>query len=48
MPFQPDRLFNDLPALPPAQDIETKAVLKACIQGAGSPCGATGVRARQG
>ena len=31
MSFFPDRPFNDLPALPPAQDIETKAVLKACI-----------------
>ena len=32
MTFRPDRPFNDLPALPPAQDIETKAVLKACIE----------------
>ena len=32
MAFQPDRAFNDLPALPPTQDIETKAVLKACIE----------------
>lgn len=32
MAFRPDRAFNDLPALPPAQDIETKAVLKACIE----------------
>ena len=32
MTFRPDRAFNDLPALPPAQDIETKAVLKACIE----------------
>ena len=32
MAFQPDRAFNDLPALPPSQDIETKAVLKACIE----------------
>ncbi|MEW9617743.1 hypothetical protein AB3G45_28475 [Shinella sp. S4-D37] len=31
MAFRPDRAFNDLPALPPAQDIETTAVLKACI-----------------
>lgn len=31
MTFRPDRPFNDLPALPPAQDVETKAVLKACI-----------------
>lgn len=32
MTFHPDRPFNDLPSLPPAQDIETKAVLKACIE----------------
>lgn len=32
MTFRPDRPFNDLPTLPPAQDIETKAVLKACIE----------------
>ncbi|AHK47336.1 filamentation induced by cAMP protein Fic-like hypothetical protein (plasmid) [Ensifer adhaerens OV14] len=31
MPFWPDRPYNDLPALPPRQDIETKVVLKACI-----------------
>ncbi len=30
MTFHPDRPFNDLPPLPPAQDIETKPVLKAC------------------
>ena len=32
MTFQPDRAFNDLPVLPPSQEIETKAVLKACIE----------------
>lgn len=32
MSFRPDRPFNDLPALPPVRDIETKAVLKACIE----------------
>lgn len=32
MSFRPDQPFNDLPPLPPAQDIETKAVLKACIE----------------
>jgi len=32
MTFHPNRPFNDLPVLPPAQDIETKAVLKACIE----------------
>lgn len=31
MPFQPDRPFNALPDLPPAQEVETRAVLKACI-----------------
>jgi len=31
MPFQPDRAFNDLPDLPPGQEVETRAVLKACI-----------------
>ncbi len=31
MPFRPDQAYNDLPALPPARDVETKAVLKACI-----------------
>jgi Fic family protein len=31
MPFRPDRPYNDLPALPPKEDVETKAVLKACI-----------------
>jgi len=31
MPFRPDRPYNDLPALPPSADVETKAVLKACI-----------------
>lgn len=32
MGFRPDRPFNDLPDLPPAQDLETKPVLKACIE----------------
>ncbi|RWD54147.1 MAG: Fic family protein [Mesorhizobium sp.] len=31
MPFSPDRPYNDLPPLPPRQDLETKVVLKACI-----------------
>jgi Fic family protein len=31
MPFKPDRAYNDLPPLPPAQEIETREVLKACI-----------------
>ncbi|MBO6538785.1 MAG: Fic family protein [Rhizobiaceae bacterium] len=32
MPFQPDRPYNDLPDLPPPKELETKAVLKACIE----------------
>ena len=32
MPFQPDRPYNTLPHLPPAQDLETRKVLKACIK----------------
>ncbi len=31
MDFDPSRPFNDLPDLPPAVDIETKTVLKACV-----------------
>ncbi|MDH7784835.1 Fic family protein [Ochrobactrum sp. 19YEA23] len=31
MRFRPDNPYNDLPSLPPREDIETKAVLKACI-----------------
>lgn len=31
MSFQPDRPFNDLPDLPPAQDTETKGILRSCI-----------------
>lgn len=31
MPFKADTPFNALPALPPKQDVETKAVLKKCI-----------------
>lgn len=31
MSFRPDRPYNALPALPPQQDVETRAVLKACI-----------------
>lgn len=30
--FDPKRPFNDLPLLPPAGEVETKAVLKACIE----------------
>lgn len=32
MSFDPARPYNDLPALPPTRDVETKAVLKACIE----------------
>lgn len=32
MTFRPEHPYNDLPALPPARDIETTAVLKACIK----------------
>ncbi len=32
MVFRADRPFNDLPALPPRLDIETRRVLKACIE----------------
>ena len=31
MAFDPNRPFNDLPDLPPASEIETKAVLRRCI-----------------
>jgi hypothetical protein len=30
--FNPDRPYQRLPLLPPAVDIESKAVLKACIE----------------
>lgn len=32
MDFLPDQPFNDLPELPPGREIETKPVLKACIE----------------
>ncbi|MBT9289963.1 protein adenylyltransferase Fic [Prosthecodimorpha staleyi] len=31
MPFSPDQPFNDLPPLPPAAELETRAVLKALV-----------------
>ena len=31
MPWRPDTPYNQLPELPPAHDLESKAVLKACI-----------------
>lgn len=30
--FQPDKPYNDLPLLPPAQELESRTVLKACIE----------------
>ena len=32
MAFDPTRPYNDLPDLPPTADIESKRLLKACIQ----------------
>ena len=32
MPFLADRPYNDLPPLPPAFDVETRPVLKACVE----------------
>ncbi|KPL55011.1 addiction module protein [Prosthecomicrobium hirschii] len=32
MPFSPEQPFNDLPPLPPAPELETRAVLKALIE----------------
>ncbi|EJN02517.1 Fic family protein [Phyllobacterium sp. YR531] len=32
MPFQAQRPYNGLPLLPPQKDVETKVVLKACIE----------------
>jgi Fic family protein len=32
-PVNPDSPYNDLPRLPPRVDVETRAVLKACIEG---------------
>ena len=31
MMFNPTKPFNDLPLLPPKADLETPAILKACI-----------------
>lgn len=31
MSWRPDQPYNDLPLLPPAADLETRAILKACI-----------------
>ena len=32
MTFRPDKPFNDLPLLPPTVDVESRAILKACIE----------------
>lgn len=32
MTFRADRPYNDLPLLPPDRDVETRAVLKACVE----------------
>src|SRR5207253_9531416 len=32
MAFEPARPHNELPSLPPPLDVETKAVLKACVE----------------
>ena len=32
MSFDPSEPYNDLPNLPPTVEIETKAVLKACVR----------------
>lgn len=32
MTFRADRPYNDLPALPPDRDVETRTVLKACVE----------------
>ena len=32
MSWLPDKPYNDLPPLPPKQDVETKRVLKRCIE----------------
>jgi Fic family protein len=32
MPWAPQKPFNDIPLLPPVEELETKAVLKLCIE----------------
>ena len=32
MTFRPDKPFDDLPPLPPATDVESRPILKACIE----------------
>jgi Fic family protein len=32
MAFDPSKPYDDLPALPPSVDVESRAVLKACIE----------------
>ncbi len=40
--FDPNRPFNDLPALPPRMDLETKSVLKTCVSARAQTRGAEG------
>ena len=30
--WRPDEPYNDLPPLPPAQELETKLILKQCVE----------------
>lgn len=46
MAFRPDRPYNDLPRLPPAADIESKPVLKACIEARAALAGLKAAGAR--
>lgn len=39
MRFSPDRPYNDLPVLPPAHDVESKDILRACIAARASLAG---------
>ena len=40
MPFDPLQPYDDLPDLPPAADVESKTVLKACIDARAALAGA--------
>lgn len=44
--FNPEVPYNDLPRLPPQADIETKAILKACIKAQASLAGLRGMAGR--
>lgn len=39
MSFNPNTPYNDLPPLPPMQDVETKAILKLCVEARASLAG---------